>query len=167
MAATQDPEISAIATICKALEVLDSDAARLRVLEFAGAKFNLGSVTKTPKKGSPAEEEGSGASLLERFPDGKPADNVALLTAVHYLKFGSQPFSVSDVKNAADAAGLTVPTRIDMTLTVAGKKGKRFYQKISPGKFRVTVHGETFLKTTYGVKKGTAIAAAQEQVTPK
>lgn len=163
MTAAQDPEIAAIATICTALESLGSDAERQRVLEFASAKFNLARVAISQKLQSEEEGDEGDAALLARFEHGKPADNVALLTALHYSKYGTQPFSASDLKASADAAGLIVPARIDMTLTVAGKKGKKFYQKLSPGRFRVTVHGESFLKATYGVKKGTQVVAAQPQ----
>ena len=162
MSSSADPEIEALSKVCGALAHLDSDEVRRRVLDFAYAKFGL----KTPKKASHTreteeeqEDEGSddegGDDLLSRFDHTTPADNVTLLAAKHYSQFGNQPFTVIELKQDADGAGLVVPARIDMTLKGAGSKGKRFYQKFGKGQFKVTVHGEKFLKETYEVKKGT------------
>jgi hypothetical protein len=156
-----DPEITALSTICNALLTLASDEARRRVLEFARDKFNLGAPSRVggshKAAGAPTGEEEpdqENDDLLSRFDHKKPADNVALLVAGHYAKYGTQSFTVSAIKTQADQAGITVPARIDKTLEGGGRKGKRFYQRLSAGTFRVTVHGEAFLKNTYGVKKG-------------
>jgi hypothetical protein len=151
-----DPEIEALAKVCGALSVLKSGEAKRRVLDFAYAKYE----PKAPKKPremqvtqDPDEDDG-GDNLLARFDHKKPADNVNLLVAKHYAQYGIEPFTVSELTEEADAAGLVVPARIDMTLKQGGGKGKRFYQNLKKGQFRVTVHGESFLKETYGVKKG-------------
>jgi hypothetical protein len=148
-----DPEVAAIATICTALGALESDEARQRVMDFAAAKFKLKRSTQD-KPPQDEAESGDDSDFFARFEHTKPAENVALLVANHYSKYGTQPFSPADLKRAADAAGLVVPNRIDMTLGGAGRQGKRFYQKMPGNKYRVTVHGEAFLKTTYKVKKG-------------
>lgn len=160
-----DPEVTAIAAVCAALEPLDSEGARQRVIDFAISKFNL-SQSSRKSTGLSTEVGGGGnelADLMGKFDHTKPASNVSLLTAYHYSTCGVQPFSTGELKAMADAAGLTVPARIDMTLNSAGKAGKRFFQKLGGGRYRVTVHGETFLKATYGVKKGTARTTGTEQ----
>ncbi len=157
-----DPEISAITAICAALGELGSDEARQRVLDFAASKFKLKSSKKTDVRADSDEAPTDDGEFFARFDHAKPFKAVYLLTARHYHKFGTQPFSVVELKKNADAAGLTVPTRIDKTLISAGSKGKKYYQQLESGKFRVTVHGENFLKTTYKVKKGVAQSSAAE-----
>jgi hypothetical protein len=155
---TADPEIATLAAVCTSLSALSSDNARQRVLDFAYAKFNLIVGRSSPSTDRPAfnaqEADDADAAFFAKFEHSKPAANVALLIARHYSKYGLQPFSTTEIKDSADAAGIVVPARIDMTLNEGGRKGKRFYQKLGGGKYRVTVHGEAFLRATYGVRKG-------------
>ena len=51
--------------------------------------------------------------------------------------------------------GVTIPTRVDMTLLSAKENGKKLFARAGTGKFKPTVHGEANLKATYNVKKGT------------
>jgi hypothetical protein len=55
----------------------------------------------------------------------------------------------------ADDAGVTIPDRLNMTLAAAVENGKQLFASAGRGLFKPTVHGEIYLKTTYGVKKGT------------
>lgn len=156
MASSTDPEIEALSKVCGALAILESDEAKRRVLDFAYGKFGLTPPKKPtePQQLQEPEQDEAGGNLLSRFDHKKSAENVNLLVANYYARYGIQPFTVLEIKEEADGAGLVVPARIDMTLKQAGNKGKRLYQNLNGGQFRITVYGESFLKATYGVKKG-------------
>jgi hypothetical protein len=85
----------------------------------------------------------------------KPSDNVKLIAAFHYREFGTEPFSVDEVRQLASDVGITIPHRVDMTLEQAKAHGKKLFARAGTGKFKVTVHGEAYLKTSYAVSKGT------------
>lgn len=159
-----DPELATLGAVIGALTGLPSDEARQRVIDFATARFNLRPAPK-PKHdrthGTAAEfdseeevSDGDGKELYAKFDHKKPSDNVALIVAKHYSRYGTNPFTVAGIEAEAASAGLTVPGRIDMTLNSGGKKGKLHYQRVGKGTYKVTVHGEAFLKATYQVKKG-------------
>ena len=93
----------------------------------------------------------------------KPSQNVYLIAADFYREYGCEPFTVKDVKDVADKVGVTVPNRIDMTLGGAKDSGKSLFRSVGRGLFAPTVHGEAYLKTTYGVKKGTKQRQASGQ----
>jgi len=101
----------------------------------------------------------SNSSSMEKFfsahAHDKPADNVKLMAAFHYKDFGTEPFLVEDLQGMASDVGLTVPKRMDMTLDQAKIQGRKLFARAGAGKFKVTVHGEAFLKSTYRVSKGT------------
>jgi hypothetical protein len=84
----------------------------------------------------------------------KPADNVKLIAAYHYRQFGTEPFSLEDIRKIASDVGITIPERINMTLESAQTKGKKLFARTGTAKYKVTVHGEAYLKSTYGVSKG-------------
>lgn len=94
-------------------------------------------------------------SLFGRFDHNKPSDNVRLVAAFLFQQYGSEPFSVDEVNSIAAEAGITVPARIDMTLRQAKENGKNLFVNTGEAMFKPTVHGETTLKDTYGVKKET------------
>lgn len=95
-------------------------------------------------------------AFFESVQHDKPADNTRQIAAYLYGIYGSEPFSVDEVRTLADDVGITVPTRIDKTLSVAKEKGKKLFARAAgKGMFKPTVHGENYLKTTYNVKKGT------------
>jgi hypothetical protein len=104
----------------------------------------------------PAELDGNDdESLFVKFDHDRPSDNVRLIVASIFQEYGSEPFSAEEVGATASAAGITVPERIDMTLGNAVEKGKKLFVRTGRGTFKPTVHGEAYLKVTYGVKKGT------------
>lgn len=84
----------------------------------------------------------------------KPSDNVHAIAAYWYSQYGTEPFSLEDVKGLADEVGLTVPERSDMTLSSAQRGGKKLYRRGPPGVYRPTVNGEKFFKDTFKVDKG-------------
>lgn len=89
------------------------------------------------------------------FDHDKPSDNVRLIAAFHYREFGIEPFAVDEVTQIASDVGITIPDRVDMTLVSATENGKKLFTRAGTGMFKVTVHGEAFLKATYSVTKGT------------
>lgn len=102
-----------------------------------------------------ADNENIDTDLFTRFDHDKPADNAKLIAAYFFQEYGSQPFSVDDVKEMAARVGITIPERVDMTFANALENGKQLFTKAGRGRYRPTVHGEAYMKTTYEVKKGT------------
>jgi hypothetical protein len=100
-------------------------------------------------------EDSSDEEFFSSFNHEKPADNARLIAAWFYREYGVEPFSVEDVSGKANAVGITIPSRLDMTFLSAKEKGKRLFARAGRGKFKPTVHGEANLKTNYSVKKGT------------
>jgi hypothetical protein len=149
----------------KRLHEVNGVIAKLEV-SIQGAAFELlkpyvvgGFVTTGEAMSTHDDDRSAGTSSLETFlqkhadQDGKPAENVFMISAYFYTRYGTEAFSVEDIRTTADEAGLTVPGRIDMTLKGAARDGKSLYISTSNG-FRPTVYGESFLKATYGVTKG-------------
>ncbi|MBN1515132.1 hypothetical protein JXA32_01045 [Candidatus Sumerlaeota bacterium] len=100
-------------------------------------------------------DDGSDEDFFGKFDHDKPANNVKLIAAYYYKEFGTDPFSIDEMKEKADSVGITLPARPDMTLTQAKDKSKKLFQKADKGKFKPTVHGEANLKSVYSVRKGT------------
>lgn len=86
----------------------------------------------------------------------KPADNVKLIVASLYQKYGIEPFSITEIREKAAEAGLTIPARVDRTLAAATEKGKKLFLRTGKNRYKPTVSGEAHLKSTYSVKKGTS-----------
>jgi hypothetical protein len=86
-----------------------------------------------------------------------PADNVIALAAFVYGKYGLNPFSLDDIRELAVAVGLTIPTRVDMTLLTAKREGKALFRRQGHGRFSPTVHGELHFQNQFNVSKGTYI----------
>jgi hypothetical protein len=102
-------------------------------------------------------EDAGLSSLMQKFQHDKPSDNVHLLAADWYRRYGSAPLGLDGMKSAAVDAGLTIPERLDMTLKSAKDGGKNLYQSAGRGLYKPTVTGELYLKKTYGVGKGTNV----------
>jgi len=94
-------------------------------------------------------------SFFTQHEGGKPADNAYLSVAYLYSQYGASPFSLDDVRAVADHAGLTLPERVDVTLAGAKKSGKQLFKRAGRGKLQPSVHGETYLKNTFDVARGT------------
>ena len=120
----------------------------------AGADHSIPS-----KKGAPHPPSKGSAQTMDDFfassAHDKPSDNVRQIAAFHYREFGTEPFSINEIRKVATDVGITIPQRVDMTLEQAMAKGKKLFARAGTGKFKVTVHGEAYLKSTYGVSKGT------------
>jgi hypothetical protein len=113
----------------------------------------LGSIAESGEKSS--SEDSGLAELMQTHVHDKPSDNAHLLAADWYGQYGSSPFALNAMKERAEAAGLTIPDRLDMTYTAAQDAGKKLYQSAGRGFYKPTVTGELYLKKTYGVAKGT------------
>ncbi len=109
----------------------------------------------TNKEHEPDSDSDGGTGIFSTFDHTQPSDNVRLVAAHLFQQYGSEPFSVDEVNTIAADAGITVPARVDMTLRQAKVNGKNLFVATGAGMFKPTVHGETALKDTYGVKKGT------------
>ena len=96
----------------------------------------------------------SAEGFYSSFSHDKPADNAVLIAAGHYAQYGSEPFSLDEIRDTAAAVGLTIPERLDMTLKSATREGKALFRPEERGRYRPTVHGEMFFRKTYNVTKG-------------
>jgi hypothetical protein len=143
--------------INKVIEKLDPS---IRTSAFELLKGHVTSGTNSHADGGkqPSDPPPDGvdlATLIANHVHDKPSDNVHLLTADFYRRYGSAPFTVDTLREAAVSAGLTVPDRLDMTLKQAKDGGKNLYQSAGHGLYKPTVPGELYLKKTYKVPKGT------------
>jgi hypothetical protein len=116
-------------------------------------------VSTTPTKSQTDEGPSTDmAKLIESHGGGKPHENVNLLASIWFSEYGSHPFSLQYIRERATSTGVTIPSKPDMTLRQAKSKGKKLYEPMGEkGLYKPTVVGETFFKTTYGVKKGTKV----------
>jgi len=101
------------------------------------------------------------ATFFNRFTHDKPADNVDLVVAWIYSQYGAYPVTTKELRTYANRRGLTIPERPDATMRQAKKGGKPLYKKQGGG-FKLTVHGEAHVKTTYKVRKGTQPRPTEE-----
>lgn len=93
-------------------------------------------------------------AFFSRFDHEKPSDNALLVAAYHFGQYGSEAFSMEEVKQLATDVGITIPERVDMTFLQARHEGKKLFKRAGRGKFSPTVHGEAHLKKEYKLQKG-------------
>lgn len=86
----------------------------------------------------------------------EPADAVFAIAGYLYGRYGTEPFTTSEIKGIANQVGLIVPARIDKTLRAARRSGKSLFRNTGKRKFAPTVLGEKTLKDELKVKKGRA-----------
>jgi hypothetical protein len=145
-------------------KVLEKLPAEVRASAFELLKGYVGAEAATPPGKRPAGKptpaaaddsaDGEEEAFFSQFEHDKPFENVRLIAAYYYREYGSAPFSLDEVRQKAIDVGLTIPDRVDMTILQAKDKGKQLFARAGHGKFRPTVHGETYLKATYKVGKG-------------
>lgn len=109
---------------------------------------------KNPKRAPRTASTDDAGKFFNSFEHDKPSENVHLIVAWFYSQYGVFPVGTKELREMAGSVGLTVPARPDATMRVAKVKGKKLYQKKATG-YQPTVHGESHLKETYSVKKGT------------
>jgi hypothetical protein len=100
--------------------------------------------------------------LLAEHGDAKPADNTLMCAAVWFAEYGKEAFSLDQLRSIANELGVTLPDRVDATIGGGMRKGKKLFNRARVGYYAPTVHGETFLKTTYNVQQGQGTPAASE-----
>jgi hypothetical protein len=116
-----------------------------------------------PAEPSVPDSRGSDQSqLIHTHGDGKPHENVNLIAAIWFSEYGSNAFSTDYIREKASSTGLTIPARPEMTLKTAKDSGRSLYAPNGRGLFKPTVVGEAFLKTKYGVRKGTGTPASSK-----
>jgi hypothetical protein len=93
--------------------------------------------------------------FFEKHKSQKPADNLKLIVAWHYSQYGNSPISIDEIRGEAASIGLTIPDRPNDTLKNSQHKSKSLFTSAGHGKYKPTVHGESFFKKTFSVKKGT------------
>jgi len=120
----------------------------------------------------PADPDGGGSDggdgggdirqrLLAERGDGKPSDNALMCAAIWFAEQGKDPFNFDQLRDLASELGITIPARLDMTIGNAKRDGKKLFKsKGGRGSYAPTTHGETVLKTTFGVKQGRGSGAA-------
>jgi len=91
--------------------------------------------------------------LVLEFGSNKPHENVKLVAAYLYSRFGRVAIGIDHIKRVAADFGLTIPKRPDMTLRQAKRDKKKLFT-VQGGSYTLTIHGEVFLKDTFGVSKG-------------
>lgn len=104
-------------------------------------------------------------SFFGKLETSKPSDNALAIAAYLYSRYGSE-ITLDEVRALANDVGLTIPSRVDMTFGSAYRKGKKLFNNLGSGRFRLTVHGERALQETYAVRKGTE-AREREAVSPE
>jgi len=162
---TFDDAVERLIELNKTVVKLDP-AIRLSAFELLKG-YVTGVQTKTPADGKTRlEHDGAGSdleALIGAHPDTRPNENVEILTAHWYAQYGATPFSLENLRSAANEGRLTIPDRIDMTLKQAKEGGKKLFQSAGRGLFKPTVPGELYLKKTYNVRKGSGSPPAAEK----
>ena len=138
----------------------------IRVIAFDYLKPYISDGALPPpdsKKGTTNHQPaGDVSNLIQEHGDGKPHENINLLTAIWFSEYGSNPFSLDYVREKATEIGLTISARPDMALKQAKDGGKKLFATAGRGLFKPTVVGEAFFKTAYNVRKGTKTPAAEK-----
>lgn len=118
--------------------------------------------SKTGGKGKGGEVTTSD-ELFTKHEHKKPHENAMLITAYLYSEYGSEPFSLEEIRKKAKDVGLTIPEKLTMTFKQCKNKGKALYTSTGRGKFKPTVNGEQYLRDTYSVSKGTKQKPSQDK----
>lgn len=96
------------------------------------------------------------SEFFAAHPTKTPADAALLVTGYWFSQYGSAPLSVATIKTIANEAGLTLPTRVDMTLKQAKDRGRLLFSGSAKADFKPTTAGELYLKEKFQIKKGNA-----------
>ena len=80
-------------------------------------------------------------------------DNVHLIVAWLYSRYGLFPVETKLVRETAERMGLLIPNRPDNTMRQAKCRGKSLYQHIGRG-WQLTPLGERYVHQRYKVKRG-------------
>ena len=119
----------------------------------------------SPRPSDEAEDDkGKGAAVTEdmddlhafvdRFPHDREKDNVRLLAAWLYKQYGNKSFSLQGITALAEAAGLPIPSRVDMTLKGSMRNKKPLFQGRGRGRYQLAAEGRKYVTDIYEVKVG-------------
>lgn len=112
-----------------------------------------------PKVGTPR----GASAFLKKHESEKDHENVLACAAWWYSQYGNAWFDPNkDLRALADAAGITVSTRIDMTVRQTKRDGKSLFRK-RDSTYSPSPHGERYLKKTFDVTKGTRTPPVTEE----
>jgi hypothetical protein len=123
---------------------LQSFTGKDRSLDLSGNSSLLNN--KLPIVDRPAFFEGHEHDRLK--------DNVHLIVAWLYSKYGLMPVETKFLRMTAQRVGLAVPNRPDNTMRQAKCKSQSLYKHVGRG-WQLTELGERYIQHRYGVKKGT------------
>lgn len=104
---------------------------------------------------------GGFTDFMDRHESDNPADNAKAIAAYLYGEYGVEPFALEEVRDLAARAGVTIPARVDKTFLQAKHERKPLFKRAGSGEFRPTVQAEAYMKSTFGVRKGTKKRAPQ------
>jgi len=147
-----------IARLEKTVDVLNKLPPEVRQQAFTLLHEFIGDSREKRKRqeeDTPPDSDFDEVAFFSTHQHDKPSDNVRLIAAYFYNEFGTEPFTIDEVRNLADRVGITIPSRPNATMDAAKEDGKSLFTHSGRGSFKVTVHGEALLKSVYGVKKGT------------
>jgi hypothetical protein len=158
---TEHQVLSLAQNLLNVLADVDQEIGRRAVLTAFMAKgwvahdFQTKSEASVSPDGVPRRAQPA-VAFFDRGEPLKPAENALLCCAYHYAQYGSQAFSLDQVRDIARDAGLVLPDRVDMTLKGAGKDGKKYFQPAGKGSFKFTSHGELYVQGRWEVRPGNA-----------
>jgi hypothetical protein len=151
--------------LAEAAEVLNKLPSEVRLAAFQMLERAITGTNPPKLEGAGGNKKDAGAPPLIDVTDAetffanlthdKPADNAKQIAAYLYSQYGTEEFSVEDIRELAKKVGVTIPDRVDATLNATREEGKKLFVGAGKGKYKPTVHGESYFKKTYNVKKGT------------
>jgi hypothetical protein len=86
----------------------------------------------------------------------KPSDHAELCAAYHYSMYGPVAFTFAELRAIGDDAGVFLPGRLDMTLSLANHGGKKLFQLAGRGAVKPTASAGVAFGEKWGVKPGRA-----------
>lgn len=130
---------------------------KLAPLYFAKGGAPAGKGSAAPGQGGTPDHLDSGQGDQEEFfrahPDKEAHENVYLISAWFYSRYGISLFTNNEIKEIAKVEGLSIPDRPDMTLKSLKHDGKPVFRRKGKA-WQPTVQGEAYLRENFGVTMG-------------
>lgn len=96
----------------------------------------------------------SAGSFFAKQEHTTPAENVWLVVAFLYSRYGRESFTLEDIRAVAKDEGLNLPDRFNSNLQAKKWKDKPLCTSAGYGKFRLTAHGARYVEETYKIRAG-------------
>jgi hypothetical protein len=126
-----------------------------------GDSTEVGDAEVTEEKRRVTTPRGA-SGFFQKHESEKDSENVRACAAWWYSQYGNAWFNPNkDLRALADEHGLTVSTRIDMTIRQMRRDDKPLFRQRGAS-YSPTPHGERYLKKTFGVTKGTGTPPVEE-----